>query len=114
MSLDGETIYIDNIGEGHDKVMYKYDVRADRLTKVRIKNPANIYQTEAVSNKAPHLYDGVHSATVGIIDEETFAYLVGDSEWVKDLRVVVFNEKNHNNNIYSIFYPEVMTTEIEE
>lgn len=110
VTKDGKTVYIDNLGEGADDVMYRYDIDADRLSTVKVQKIADPYVPGDIADKAADINlmqegEGAPSATYGQIDEKTYAYLWDTDDIVRDLKLIVENTQDHSFQVYDVFRP---------
>lgn len=103
VSKDGNTVYIDNRGEGYDEFMYQYNVDTNELTKIKAKKITDRYVPGDITDKISLAHAGAASATYGQIDEDTYAYLWNENSTVGDFKLIIYNEKDYSSHSYNVF-----------
>ncbi len=103
---DGKTIYIFNRGDKTENFMYKYDVEADKLTKVNRVEIKDKYAVMLTADVSPDEYknqEGKFSPVVAPIDRGVFAYMFSENLIAKDLQLMIYDENSQSKEVFNVF-----------
>ncbi len=104
---DGRTVYIYNMGDKADNFMYKYDVEANKLTKMNRSEIKGRYKVVLTNDNPPDGYEehgGAYSPTMALIDKNTVAFMYAESFMAKNLQLIVYNRINNEKEVYNVFH----------